>query len=428
MAVLAVVSATLTSVAGVGPADASSSGSARRASSAGTLVFVKSHNVWLSQGDGSSARALTTDGTATSPYTSPSQSDGGIIAAGRLDEIVRMDQSGHVLNRMNPAPLPSSVSGHPIDGNLQEVAISPDGSLIAYTMSAYLSPPGADSGYRSATGYTAATSFTESGRRGTTFFEDPSWIGNNRTLQGGGYGSQVMVDDLDPGEPVHWFDDRDLVGDLLSTDLGNAELSRDGRYVASVRGYDADTSISWYAVAGDATQASPPPLPTPVCEVPGAHLTDPTWAPDSDSLAWAAPDGIWARAGAGAGACAATPELLVAGGSQPDWSVAPLAPPTHSGPDVPGSAHQLKNLKRPAIKGKARVGGVLTANPGRWSPKPVGTSFRWKRNGKAIKGADSRRYAPIRKDRGARLTVTVTVTRTGWSKAAATSRPIRIRR
>jgi len=420
---VAALTATLLGVGGAGSSGAVGA-PAKRASGGGTLVFVKDSNIWLSNGDGTGARALTTDGNSTSPYVSPSQSETGIIAAGRLDQIIRMDQSGHVLNRMNPAPLPSSISGHPIDGNLQEVAISPDGSLIAYTMTKYLTPPAADSGYRSATGYTAAAGFTESGARGSTFFEDPSWIGNARTLQGGGYGSQVMIDDLNPTDPVHWFDDTDIVGNdiyTLTKDLGNSELSPNGRYVAAIRGYDTDTSVSWYRVNGDAIAASPPPVPTPVCAVPGAHLDDPTWAPDSDSMAWAGPEGIWVRAGVED--CSAAPQLLIPGGSHPDWSSAPLAPPTHS-----ATGSKLKNVKHPAITGKIRIGHKLTASPGRWSPKPTRTTFRWKRNGKAIKGADGRRYKVTSKDRGKRISVTVTVTRTGWKKAVASSKPVRVRR
>lgn len=393
------------------PATASGAGTP-----AGSLVFIKDHNVWLSKGDGSEARALTQDGSFATPYVNPSQSDNGIVVAGRLAEIVRMDQAGNVLNRMNPPSLPSSV-GTRIDGNVRDVAISPDGSLVAYTFTEWLSPAGGvSSGFRSATGYTAADRLTDPAPRGTTYFNAPSWVGNNRTLQGGGYGSQVMIDDLGASEPVHWFDDGDIYAP--STDLGIPDLAPDGRHLAVLRGYGEDTSIIWYRVAGSATSGPPPATPTPLCEISAAGVSHPTWAPDSDSLAWSEPDGIWSRSGAED--CTVLSSLIVPGGSEPDWSGAPLNPPA--------AVKLIDSVKRPAISGKARVGKVLTASAGRWSTGGVKVTYRWLRNGKTIKGADGRRHKVVRADRGRRIQVVVTARKSGWRTDTATSKPIRVRR
>lgn len=421
IAATAVTAGVLAGLAPMVPA-AASADPAPRSASVGTLVFIKDDNVWLSNGDGSAARQVTTDGTAIKPYVSPSQSDDGIIAAGRVEEIVRMDQAGHVLNRIDPDPLPSSVNGHLVDGNLLDVAISPDGSLIAYAMATFLSPGGASPGYRYATAYTAADRLTPAAQHGTTYYWGPTWVGNGRTLQGGGYGSQVMIDDLGAGDPVHWFDDTDIVGDdiyTLSTDIDQAVLSRDGSYVAAVRGYDEDSAIAWYRVNGDAVHGMPT-IPTPVCELPGAFVTSPTWAPDGGALAWSSPEGIWSRSGVED--CAAAAELIVPGGSEPSWSPAPLAPPA----DPDGT--RIENTKRPAIHGTARVGRVLKATAGQWTPASVTLGYRWARNGKTIAGATTGRYRLPRKDRGTRITVTVTATRSGWTKAKATSAPVRVPR
>jgi hypothetical protein len=51
--------------------------------SADSLVFIKDHDVWLSQPDGSGQYRVTTDGTADNPYASPSQADDGTIVAMR---------------------------------------------------------------------------------------------------------------------------------------------------------------------------------------------------------------------------------------------------------------------------------------------------------------------------------------------------------
>ena len=382
---------------------------------AGTLVFIKDHNVWLSKGDGSQARALTQDGSFATPYVAPSQSDNGTIVAGRIREIIRMDQAGNVLNVMDPPALPSSV-GTPIDGNIRDLAISPDGSLVAYTYTEWLNPAGASSGFRSATGYTAADRLTDPAPRGTTYFNAPSWVGNSRTLQGGGYGSQVMIDDLGASEPVHWFDDGDIYAS--STDLGRPDLAPDGRHLAVLRGYGEGTSIIWYRVNGTATSGPAPADPTPLCEIPAPGISHPTWAPDSDSLAWSETDGIWSRSGAED--CTVLSSLIVPGGSEPDWSGAPLNPPA--------AVRKVDNRKRPAIAGKARVGKVLKASAGRWSTAGVKVTYRWLRNGKAIKGADERRHRVVRADRGKRIQVVVTARKSGWKQDSATSKPVRVRR
>ena len=132
------------------------------AASADSLVYVKSGNVWLSKPDGSGAYQVTTDGSTGSPYRSPSQADDGTIAAGHDDEIVRMTQNGTVLNRIDPPGLVNSVS-HLMDGPPVDVAISPDGARIAYTLVSYECPVGASCGARSATAYTAAGHFTAPG-------------------------------------------------------------------------------------------------------------------------------------------------------------------------------------------------------------------------------------------------------------------------
>jgi hypothetical protein len=273
------------------------------------------------------------------------------------------------------------------------------------------------SGFRSATGYTSASELTDPVPRGTTYFNAPSWVGNNRTLQGGGYGSQVMIDDLGASEPVHWFDDGDIY--VPSTDLGRPDLAPDGRHLALLRGYGEDTSIIWYRVNGDATAGPAPADPTPLCQIgPGPGLSHPTWAPDSDSLAWSESDGIWSRSGAED--CTVLSSLIVPGGSEPDWSGAPLNPPA--------AVKQVDSLKRPGISGKARVGKVLKASAGRWSTGGVKVTYRWLRNGKAIKGADERRHRVVRADRGRKLQVVVTARKSGWKQDSATSKPVRVKR
>ena len=185
----------------VGPADAVADPTPARWSttaavpSSGTIVYVRSHNVWIARGDGTGARALTRDGTFADPYGSPTQSDAGVVVATRIGRLVRMDQRGRLLNTLDPGSLPTSV-GVAIDGTPAHAAISPDGRRIAYTFTKYLTPVGASPGYRSATGYTSAERLTDPRPHRTTYFWDPSWVGNGRTLQTGGFGAHVNLHDL----------------------------------------------------------------------------------------------------------------------------------------------------------------------------------------------------------------------------------------
>jgi len=121
--------------------------------SADSIVYVKDGNVWLASGSGANQYQVTTDGTAEHPYRSPSQADDGTIAAGHGDEIVRMKQNGKVLNRLDPPTLMNWVS-HPMDGVPVDVAISPDGTKVAYTFYGYECPVGASCGARTTRGGT----------------------------------------------------------------------------------------------------------------------------------------------------------------------------------------------------------------------------------------------------------------------------------
>ncbi|HYH89934.1 MAG TPA: hypothetical protein VEX67_11910 [Solirubrobacteraceae bacterium] len=325
------------------------------AASADSIVYLKSGNVWLSQPDGSGAYQVTTDGTPDSPYRSPSQADDGTIAASRYDDIVRMTQNGTVLNRIDPPALTNSVS-HPVDGPPVDVAISPDGARIAYTFTGYECPPGASCGARSATAYTAADRYTAPGLGGTTYFRDPSWVTGSRTLQFGGYGSQVNIHDFG-GTAKHWFDDSDYADP--STDLGDGEANRQGTDLAVVRGYGDSTHIMWYPAPDPRSGTPGTPDPFQGCETAQEEgLAGPTWSPDGTALALVAQEGIWVKRQARD--CTVQPTLAIPGGSAPDWGpadVAPAARPTGGGSSGGGtSVASSGGGTRPA-------GGVTVAAP-----------------------------------------------------------------
>ncbi|GAA4699328.1 hypothetical protein [Nocardioides conyzicola] len=76
----------------------------------------------------------------------------------------------------------------------------------------------------------------------------------------------------------------------------------------------------------------------------------------------------------------------------------------------------------PKIQGKAKVGRILTAKPGRWTPG-VRLTYRWFANGKRISGATSSRLRLTRKLDHKRITVQVTGRLTGYATVTRTSRP-----
>jgi hypothetical protein len=291
---------------------------------ADSIVFVKDANVWLANPDGSGQYQVTTDGTATHPYRSPSQADDGTIAAGYGNEIVRMRQNGEVLNRIDPPAMLDSASD-PVDGPPIDVAISPDGTRIAYTMADYACPVGVDCGARTVTAYSAADHLTAPEASGTTYLRDPSWVTNTRTLQFGGYTHQVNVQDVDQPTDVHWFDDHDVVGQANATDLGDGELNPQGTMLALVRGYGGSASVVWYDVSGDALHGLPP-APSMRCAS-GADegINGPTWSPDGTALAMADAEGIWVKRDA-AVCDSPQPVLVIPGGSHPDWGPASINP------------------------------------------------------------------------------------------------------
>lgn len=282
----------------------------------GTIVYVKNHNVWIARGNGTGAHAVTKNGTKADPYRSPSESNRGTIAAAHGSSIVRMTQHGTVLNTINPPRLRDS-AGDRMDGTVNQVAISPDGSKIAWTYVRYTCPVGVDCMVRYATGYTAASHYARAGR--ANYYNNPSWVTNTRTLVGGGFGSQVMLQDL-PKAPVHWFDDIDYASP--PTDLSDGEVSPNGKWAAEVRGYDDSTSIIWYAVSGNVKSGAAPATPAWRCYTNAARgQAGPTWSPDSTDLAFTSEDGIEIEHNA---ANCTTTTVLIRGGSQPDWSSAGL--------------------------------------------------------------------------------------------------------
>lgn len=83
---------------------------------------------------------------------------------------------------------------------------------------------------------------------------------------------------------------------------------------------------------------------------------------------------------------------------------------------------KLTATPTPRITGAARVGKKLTAKSSTWSPGKVTVKYRWLRNGKSIKGATKASYTLRAADRGARISVRATGSRTGFTSVTKESK------
>jgi len=77
----------------------------------------------------------------------------------------------------------------------------------------------------------------------------------------------------------------------------------------------------------------------------------------------------------------------------------------------------------PTVAGDLKVGTTLSVELGANYPGAVGTKYQWLREGKAIAKATKATYVATAADRGKKLSVTVTATREGITKAAKKTSP-----
>ena len=148
---------------------------------------------------------------------------------------------------------------------------------------------------------------------------------NSRTLVFGGYGRQVAIDDLDAGDynSKPWM--------VPNGDMGDGEVSRDGKRLAVTIDYGAEHEARVLRRRpGTSRPSSRPRTPSSSCSTTTGDekFGDLSWSPDGSGIAYESSKGITISRFTKfeVGDCAAPNDLVLsATGSEPDWG--PAAPP-----------------------------------------------------------------------------------------------------
>ena len=345
---------------------------------ADSIVYVKDRNIWIANPDGSGNRQVTFDGREYSSYIDPAQAADGTIWAGKGQDIVKLDQQGTVLAQWDPPAAVDSVS-HSMDEVPQDLAVSPDGKRIAYSMYSYSCPVAASCGARTTTVYSWADRKTETSELGYALnIQSPQWISNDRVLAFGGAGQQTVFDGPNTGEydAVHWFDDPD------NEDISDGELSPQGDRLAALRSYGDNLHLQIWKVASLSA------APTAACTAgPDSSLSAPTWSPDGKRLAFEVKEGIQiltlpsVEDGCPGSQVSA---VVIPGGTDPDWGPAAVQPAYTINADIPKGT-RLGGVLRNGLKlnvtsnvagrlsGPVLVGGKKVGSGSAQLPQGAGT-------------------------------------------------------
>jgi hypothetical protein len=84
-----------------------------------------------------------------------------------------------------------------------------------------------------------------------------------------------------------------------------------------------------------------------------------------------------------------------------------------------GAGDALHYTVRPSLRGKARVGKILTCSAGAWQPAAASYKYLWFRGTKALSTKTKATYKVVRKDKGKLISCRVTAIRTGYGSGVA---------
>jgi hypothetical protein len=327
------------------------------AASAASLLFTGDGDLFAATPDGATIRRVA-DVDPSAPLHQPSAAPDGTIwvLAGGL--LVHLSSTGSVLASIAPA----------VGGPLVDLAVSPDGTKLAYVT--------ADAAGVRTTSYTRADGTGGEAEYGSAIgLGGPSWLDATRVLLDNGVGG-VAFDTVEPGAtPASpWFTD---AAGKPTDGAVNAGLTF-GAWVGTDT--DGSTLLGLYTLAG-----APPAVPSRTCRFGSQGAGDPDWSPDGGTVAWADDRGIWVAPVPSLADCAAlTANRITSDGArEPDWSPLDL---------VPG-------VPRVSADGKPRVVGLALAATA--FPAATGTTLAFTATAPGLASATVQRVSQgVRKQRG----------------------------
>ena len=219
---------------------------------ADSIVYESQGDIWSSSPDGRHKVQFTTG----AGYHSPTQADDGTVAAARDGgQIVVMARDGRPVRTIQTRPAPTS-NGGTFDARPVDLSFSPDGSRIAYAYTAFSCPPASTCTTPESVFYTRAdvTEATPQSTWGNQYgASNPEWLTGSRAIVQNA--SKLAFDDLGGGDYsfTTWL--------AYGTDLGDPEVSRDGRRLAMTFDYGERKAIAFSLVNGDVTTGTPPGPP-----------------------------------------------------------------------------------------------------------------------------------------------------------------------
>ena len=411
-------------------ADRTSVAAADNGDLTGSIVYIRNHNVWVMRPDGTGKFQVTKDGTASSPWSTPSMSDAGIIAAAKGETVAFLRQNGTVVSTLR---IPK---GHLfIDPGLRlttvtDAEISPDGSKLAYSQLRQYQDFEGKLRIHSSTSVTDTSSLSSIAKYGLANGRNGTWVSNNRMMLVDGDFELATLGQL--SSAPKWFGSTEVQEGWYS-DPWDQDLSSDQKMLAvAERG-----RINVLAVTGDprtSVPAAPKMFPCAIVNSdPDVTFDSVSFDSSGDAMVTSLEtDGVVVVRGMKGyrlddTGCTSPVTVAVpdAAGSVPHWSPAPLN--TSGGGGGGGTGSTFSVVAAPKVTGTAKVGRTLSATKGTWNPAPATTSYQWLRSGKNITGATKSTYKLTATDKGKRIAVKVTARKSGYTTRSATSASVTIK-
>ena len=339
--------------------------------SGGSIVFARDHNIWLTSPDGRAERPLTTNGTAAAPYHSPTQSADGAVVVAVQDPTGRrrggsllyvMDRQGTLLRTPFAPPQYTTVIGGSCSHGVRELgygivaAVSPDATKIMVNkLGVFFSPFGGfcDRGIDKSEMYVinldgaiVNASIPPTDGAAPLSLEQAAWVGNSRLVMytgnfGGDLSTGIFYYDLGAAAARLWIK-APYGASAPKSDLAYRSPTLAGSTLATT---GASTRVQ--PVLRLWTTSGPPAAPIPRCEIESPdhpdyefdfEITGATLASDGSAVAWVEADvvlGVPTTSGIyvspvsdiAADCSSVNRQLLIAGGSDPDWGAAVVGPP-----------------------------------------------------------------------------------------------------